>query len=174
LMSREGERWEERPSVWSGISHRLKCFTIIFSGLRGKVLLYITIILWSSSCSIALSWVPTPPIFNPTFLAYTIFVHRLHHGQHILPLCHMLLFLPQTSEILSITSCVLFMNFWGLFLITHTHRGVRRDGDGSCVLDAFLSSFGALQLPLMVAIVCLQSQGDIIDSCGELQNYVGS
>lgn len=61
-----------------------------------------------------------------------------------------------------------------MFLITHTHTGVSRDGDGSCVLDAFLSSFGALQLPLMVAIVCLQSQGDIIDSCGELQNYVGS
>jgi hypothetical protein len=31
------------------------------------------------------------------------------------------LFLPQTSGILSITSCVLFMNFWGMFLITHTH-----------------------------------------------------
>ncbi len=66
LMSREGERWEERPSVWSGIFHRFKCFRTILCGLQGKVLLYITIILKLSSCSIALSWVPTPPIFNPT------------------------------------------------------------------------------------------------------------
>jgi hypothetical protein len=34
----------------------------------------------------------------------------------------------------------------------HTRTGVSRDGDGSCVLDAFLSSFGALRLPFMVAL----------------------
>ncbi len=161
LEEREGERWEERPSVWSGIFHRFKCFRIILSGLRGKVLLYITIILQLSSCSIALSWVPTPPIFNRTLSC-------LHH------LCAPTASWPTHLAIVS-HALVLATNFWDLvyhllcfvyellrhvsdYTHTYTHRGVSRDGDGSCVLDAFLSSFGALQLPLMVAKVCLQSQ----------------
>jgi len=151
LMSREGERWEERPSVWSSIFHRFKCFRIILSGLHGKVLLYITLILQSSSCSIALSWVPTPPIFNPTLSC-------LHH------LCALTASWPTHLVIVS-HALVLATNFWDfvyhlVFCLwtseacfwLHTRTGVSRDGDGSCVLDAFLSSFGALRLPFMVAL----------------------